>query len=117
MKGFACYGPAGLCFNGSALRGLRNRLRGCNGGVILICNNNSVGGGKVCSSIIGVLRSRNGSMTRVTNIVPGPAVRGLHRNLSVTEGRNISLVLTINNNSIVSCTGTLTISMRYSRSP
>lgn len=109
VGGFMFCDPARFMFNGSASVRANALTGGCGTqGTVVICNKNSVVHDKLLRHVRSSLRRTKISCMGLKNMRPGPASPGICRNVRLTHGRNISFVLPMKKNSIVSATGTVT---------
>lgn len=80
-----------MCFKGKYInRCLPGVTTICKSGILLTCNNNSVGGGKICRRIVTTLRGTKGAVVRFPKVVRGPACGGILRNAGLMGRGRIS---------------------------
>lgn len=109
VGGFVFCDPARFMFNESARTRANTLIGGRNtGGMVVICNNNSIVHDKLLSHMRSSLGRIKVRCYVLNNMRPGPISVGMCRNVRLYQHRETSLLLTMNNNSIVSATGTVT---------
>lgn len=86
-----------------------SRVGNENFGGILITSSPSLMGFKIAGGIASILRGTNVRCALCSSVGPGPAVRGIRRNIRIFGRDNTSYVITVNNNSSVSATGTINV--------
>lgn len=107
VGGFSCRAPAHLVFNQSMISKLPRIVHPFKHHVLLACNNKDVGHVNLCSHIGRLLGSFR--VFRLNNVRPGPGCSAdMIRNMHVYGRRRVSIVLSINNNSMLSYSGTVT---------
>lgn len=114
VGGFRFYGPMGIIFNGNSVTHL-STLVPRKDGILVICNNNDVGGGNVCNRIAGTLRKFR--IARFPKVRTGPRCRAYVGTIRIIGRGGVSFLLTMNKNSIVSTAGFVTISINFRNSP
>lgn len=71
-------------------------------------NKGSTEGDKLLSGIRGYLERRGVDFMRLNKMITGPRLPLIERKVRLKGGRNMSFILTMNKNSILSSSGTVT---------
>lgn len=97
------------CFNPNTHRILPRRVGHLNLRGTFITASGSLVGFNITSGILGILRGTNVPCRVFDRVGPGPAMDGMGTKIRTFTGSKTSFVLTVNNNSSVSASGTVNV--------
>lgn len=97
------------CRNGNTVRDVTSRTGNENFGGTFVYSSPSLLGFKIAGGIASILSGTKLSCRVCSSVGTGPAVRGYRRNIRTFGTSNTSCLVTVNNNSSVSASGTVNV--------